>query len=128
MADKLDKRNFKKISPSKYQYKSLTTDSNYTVTINCPQCHNMCSCTCKTFVKFGVRMHVVALSVIYNLKLFHPKYSTKSKPDTFVTKEKRGRKSKKSFGKALDKPKASSKPKSSTPNSTPEPKPLKNRE
>ena len=64
-------------------------------------------------------MHVVALSVIYNLKLFHPKYSTKSKPDTFVTKEKRGRKSRKAFGKALDKPKASTKPNSSTPNSTP---------
>ena len=119
LEDKLDKRNFKKTGLSKYQYESLNTDSKYTITINCPKCHNKCSCTCKTFVKLGVCMHVVALSVIFKLNLFHPKYSTKSKPDTFVTKEKRGRKSRKAFGKALDKPKASTKPISSTPNSTP---------
>jgi hypothetical protein len=97
LADKLDKRNFKKVGPSKHKYESLNTESNYIITFNCPQCHNSCSCSCKNFVKLGVCMHVVAISVIFNLKLFHPKYSTKSKPDTFVTKEKRGRKSIKSF-------------------------------
>ena len=64
-------------------------------------------------------MHGVAISVIFNLKLFHPKHSTKSKPDTFVTKEKRGRKSKKALWRALDEPKTMPK-NSSTPKSTPE--------
>ena len=48
-------------------------------------------------------------SNIYNLNLFHPKYTTKTKmPEFFVNKAKRGRKagkdSAKDYGKALDKP------------------------
>ena len=99
-ADSLEKI---KTGPNKYQYESLKTDSVYTITINSPQCHNMCSCTCKTFVKTGVCMHVVAMSNIYGLNLFHPKYLSK-KNDHFETKVKRGRKSKKDYGKANDKP------------------------
>ena len=122
-ADKLVKKNFKKVGPNKYQYKSLTTESNFILTTNCPQCHNMCSCSCNTFVKDGVCMHVVALSTLFGLQLFHPKYSVPKTSDTFVNKIKRGRKSKKDFGKALDKPKAgkeTGKPDTSTPNSSPE--------
>ena len=44
---------------------------------------------------------MVALDRIYGLKLFHPKYATETKQDKFVTKEKRGRKSKKAYGKAI---------------------------
>ena len=68
-------------------------------------------------------MHVVALSTLFGLQLFHPKYSVPKTSDTFVNKIKRGRKSKKDFGKALDKPKAgkeTGKPDTSTPNSSPE--------
>ena len=48
-------------------------------------------------------MHVVAMSNISGLNLFHPKYLSKTS-DHFETKVKRGRKSKKDYGKALDKP------------------------
>ena len=134
-ADKLVKKNFKKVCPNKYHYTSLTTESAYVIKTNCPQCHNSCSCTCKTIEKSGVCMHVVALSILFGLQLFHPKYAAPKKLDTFVTKIKRGRKSKKNFGKALDKPKASramSQPDTSTPKTTPireivEPKPKKAR-
>ena len=118
-ADKLVKKNFKKVGQNKYQYASLTTETAYIITTNNPQCHNMCSCTCKTFVKSGVCMHVVALSNLFGLQLFHPKYAGQKKSETFVTKVKRGRKSKKGFGKALDKPKLTSQPDTSTPNNSP---------
>ena len=64
-------------------------------------------------------MHVVALSNIHCLNLFHPKYSPKTTRDIFVTKIKRGRKSKKDYGKALDKP-ITSQARTSTPKSSPE--------
>ena len=83
----------------------------------------MCSCSCKTFVKDGVCMHVFALSTLFGLQLFHPKYSATTKPDTFVNKIKRGRRGKKGFVKALDKPNAAkvTEPKdTSTPKSSPE--------
>ena len=35
-ADSLEKINFKKTEPNKYQYESLKTDSAYTITINSP--------------------------------------------------------------------------------------------
>ena len=91
-ADTLDKRNFKKIGHNKFRYNSLKSDSEYIVKINDKQCHNLCSCSCKTFVKNGVCMHVVAISNIFNLNLFHPKYTTKKMPAYFVIKTKRGRK------------------------------------
>ena len=58
-------------------HQSLNTDSSY----------NTWPAVSQTFVKSGVCMHAVSLSVIFKLKLYHPKYSTKRKPDTFVTIE-----------------------------------------
>ena len=81
----------------------------------------MCICTCKNFVKNGVCCHVVALDRIFNLKLFHPKYSLPTLVEKFVTKCKRGRRTAKDYGKTLDKPKEAAKvgkpsaPKASTP-------------
>jgi transposase-like protein len=72
-ADSLDIRHFKKIGRDKFKYNSLKSDSEYIININDKQAHNYCNCSCKTFVKSGVCMHVVALSNIYNLNLFHPK-------------------------------------------------------
>ena len=114
VSDQFIKANFQKISPSKYKYESLETSTSFTIILNCPNSHNMCSCTCKNFVKRGVCCHVVALDRIYGLKLFHPKYATETKQDKFVTKEKRGRKSKKAYGKALDVPKKKAKEKSTS--------------
>ena len=68
-------------------------------------------------------MHVVALSTLFGLQLFHPKYSATTKPDTFVNKINRGRRGKKGFGKEPDKPNAAqvTEPKdTSTPKSSPE--------
>ena len=63
----------------------------------------------------------VTLLNLHELNLFHPKYSVKEKAEYFVSKIKRGAKSKRGkaleYGKALDKPEL---PKSSTPNSSPE--------
>ena len=56
-------------------------------------------------------MHVVALSNIYNLNLCHPKSTTKKQvPEYFKARTKRGRKTAKAYGKALDKPKVASTP------------------
>ena len=121
VADKLSKANFNKFGPHKYGYESSLTNTCYRIILNCPQCHNMCSCTCKNFVKNGVCCHVVALDRIFNLKLFHPKYSLPPLVEKFVTKCKSGRRTAKDYGKALDKPKEAAKvdkpsaPKASTP-------------
>ena len=66
VADKLVINNFKKISPFKYEYASMQTNTSFIIILNCPNCHNMCSCTCKPFVKDGVCCHVVALSRIFD--------------------------------------------------------------
>ena len=95
IADTVVQANFKKIAPSKYSYNSLKTTKSFILTINNPMCHNMFSCICKEFVKRGVCFHLVALSRILDLNLFHPKFTLAPKPDTFVSKERRGRKKKK---------------------------------
>ena len=128
-ADKLGERNFKKIGKNKYKYESLITDNSSIIMTNCPQCHNTCSCTCKTFVKDGVCLHVVALSSLHNLNLFQPKYEAKSAKNFFVDKVKRGPKhklnSKKDYGKALDKPLASTPKSSPVAKAKPKPKKVK---
>ena len=120
LADKLVKNNFTKLGPNKYKYQSLKTDNEFIIKVNCPDSHNKCSCTCKTFVKKGICLHAVGLSNIYKLNLFNPKYTVKEKTPYFISKNKRGPKSKKGYGKALDKPDPLSTPKSSTPNSSPD--------
>ena len=88
MADKLIKANFISLSPNKFKYQSLKTDNEFIVKINCLKSHNKCSCSCKTFIKKGICLHVVSLSNLYELNYFHPKYSfkEKEKPEYFISK------------------------------------------
>ena len=105
IADTLVKANFKRVSSSKYVYKSFKSESAHTIITNCPLSHNMVSCTCKSYVKHGVCCHSVAVSNIFSLGLFHPKYAKTVNYSKFVTKKKRGRKGgREKYGKALDKP------------------------
>ena len=121
LADKLVKSNFTKLGPNKYQYNSFKSDNEFIIKTNCSKSHNKCSCSCKTYIKKGICLHAVAVSNIFGLNLFHPKYLAKDKGEYFVSKIKRGPKSKKGYGKALDKPSPIVPPKSSTPKSSPEP-------
>ena len=57
---------------------------------------------CTDPVKDGVCMHVVALSTLFGLQLFHRRYSEPKSSKTYVTKIIRGRKSKKDFDKVLE--------------------------
>ena len=117
----LVKSNFTKLGPNKYQYNSFKSDNEFIIKTNCSKSHNKCSCSCKTYIKKGICLHAVAVSNIFGLNLFHPKYLAKDKGEYFVSKIKRGPKSKKGYGKALDKPSPIVPPKSSTPKSSPEP-------
>ena len=65
MADKLVKTNFKKVSEHKYTYKSLETDTKFTIFTNSSRSFNKCSCNCKTYIKDGVCLHAVACSNIF---------------------------------------------------------------
>ena len=66
--------------------------SKYKLTFEDKRYHNLCSCSCKYFLKHAICMHLVGYSNINGLNLFGDKYS---KPDTrinFVHKTKKGRK------------------------------------
>jgi len=91
---------FKLIRRDQYVYHSLTTDSRSTITINAPECHNKCNCTCKSFVKDAVCLHLVSVSLLFNLNLFKGDYV--NDPEKFVQKTKKGNKRTK-YGHALDK-------------------------
>ena len=75
-ADKFSKADFKKQGPTKYLYKSLVTNTKFLLTINNSKCHNTCSCSCKDFIKVGVRCHLVGLSLTHDLNL-NPNQSQK---------------------------------------------------
>ena len=100
LADKLTKKNFKLVKRDQYTYQSLINDTKHTVTLNSPECHNKCYCSCKSFIKHAVCLHLVALSFLFNLDLFKGDYA--NDPEKFVQKTKRGKKRTK-FGHALDK-------------------------
>ena len=69
------KANFKKIRPNKYEYKSLETSTTFEIIINDPNCHGLCFCSCKGFMKAGVCCHVIGLSNTHGLDLYTCKYS-----------------------------------------------------
>ena len=99
-ADKLTKKNFKLVRRNQYTYQSLNTETKHTVTLNSPECHNMCYCSCKSFVKDAVCLHLVAISCLFNIDLFKGDYA--NEPEKFVQKTKKGKKRTK-YGHALDK-------------------------
>ena len=71
------------IRRDQYAYHSLTTDSSCTVVLNAPECHNMCYCTCKSFVKDAVCLHLVAVSLLFDFNLFKGDYA--NDPEKFKT-------------------------------------------
>ena len=60
----------------------------------------MCYCSCKSFVKDAVCLHLVAISCLFNIDLFKGDYA--NEPEKFVQKTKKGKKRTK-YGHALDK-------------------------
>jgi hypothetical protein len=99
-ADKLTKKNFKLVRRNQYTYQSLNTETKHTVRLNLPECRNMCYCSCKSFVKEAVCLHLVAISCLFNLDLFKGDYA--NEPKKFVQETKKGKKRTK-YGHALDK-------------------------
>ena len=53
----------------------MVKKSKYTFTFNDENYVNMCSCSCKYFLKHAVCMHLVAFSNFNNLDLFGNRYS-----------------------------------------------------
>ena len=97
------KANFKcaKSNKNLIEYTGLT-GSKYTLSFNNTKKYQLgFGCTCSFFVKSAICSHLVGYDVLAGLKLFN----VKAKPETFFTKNKRGRKSnaiKNKIGKALE--------------------------
>ena len=99
-ADKLTKKNFKLTKHSQYSYQSLVTDTKHIIKVKDLNCHNKCSCSCKSFIKLGVCLHLVAISFLFELNFIKGNYI--EAPEVFVQKTKKGKKRTK-YGRALDK-------------------------
>ena len=98
------KANFKSAISNKnlIEYNGIM-GSKYKLTFNNTKIYQLgFGCTCSFFVKSAICSHLVAYDMIAGLKLFN----IRAKPETFVTKNKKGRKSnaiKNKIGKALEK-------------------------
>jgi len=86
LASRLTIDNFKHTDRNTVRYKGK--NNKFVIRLNDKGCFNSCSCSCDTFTKEAVCMHLLGYSNVHELNICGEEYS--KEPDTFATKMKRG--------------------------------------